>query len=91
MSNAPAPRALAKTKAPAKSAGEVKVMSEPDALSAVLKNPAPTSRPQLDRNTASRLDCSNRKSAPKMPILCTPTQKEACVMFYDAIRLVELI
>jgi hypothetical protein len=44
-------------------------------------DPAPTSRSQLDCNTASRLDCSNRKSAPKMPILCTPTQKEHASCF----------
>ncbi len=38
-------------------------------------DPAPTSRPQLDRDTPSTLDRSNRKSAPKMSMLCAPVQK----------------
>src|SRR5436190_5198844 len=38
-------------------------------------DPAPTSRSQLDRHAASNLDCSNRKRAPKMSILCAPIQK----------------
>jgi SRSO17 transposase len=44
-------------------------------------DPAPTSRSQLDRDAASHLDCSNRKSAPKMPILCTTTHKEHASCF----------
>src|SRR6266702_2166627 len=44
-------------------------------------DPAPTSRSQLDRHAASNLDCSNRKRAPKMPILCAPIQKEHASCF----------
>jgi hypothetical protein len=45
-------------------------------------DPAPTSRSQLDRDAASTLDRSNRKSPPKMSILCAPIQKEhtSCFM-----------
>src|SRR5437588_6472595 len=44
-------------------------------------DPAPTSRSRLDRHAASNLDCSNRKRAPKMPILCPPIQKEHASCF----------
>jgi SRSO17 transposase len=44
-------------------------------------DPAPTSRSQLDRDAPSTLGRSNRKSAPKMPMLCTPTQKEYASCF----------
>jgi SRSO17 transposase len=44
-------------------------------------DPAPTSRSQLDRHAASNLDCSNRRRAPKMPILCAPIQKEHASCF----------
>jgi SRSO17 transposase len=45
-------------------------------------DPAPTSRSQLDRDAPSTLDRSNRKSTPKMSMLCTPFQKEpaSCLM-----------
>ena len=32
-------------------------------------------------------DCSNRKRAPKIPILCAPIQKEHASVFYDAVQL----
>ena len=44
-------------------------------------DPAPTSRSQLDRDAASTLDRSNRKSPPKMSILCAPIQKEHASCF----------
>jgi SRSO17 transposase len=44
-------------------------------------DPAPTSRPQLDRNAASPVDSSNRKSAPKMSMLCKVIQKEHASCF----------
>src|SRR5437588_8520927 len=39
-------------------------------------NPAPTSCSKLHRDAPSRLDRSNRKAAPKMPMLCTPIPKQ---------------
>jgi SRSO17 transposase len=44
-------------------------------------DPAPTSRSQLNRDTSSTLDRSNRKSAPKMSMLCAPIQKEYASCF----------
>ena len=44
-------------------------------------NPAPTSRSQLDRDAASTLDRSNRKSPPKMSILYASIQKEHASCF----------
>src|SRR5271166_1990671 len=44
-------------------------------------HPAPTSRSQLDPDAASNLDCSNRKGAPKMSMLCTPNDKEHASCF----------
>lgn len=44
-------------------------------------DPAPTSRSQLDRDAPSTLGRSNRKSAPKMSMLCTPTQKQHASCF----------
>jgi SRSO17 transposase len=44
-------------------------------------DPAPTARPQLDRDPASKVDRGNRESAPTMSILCTPTPKESASCF----------
>jgi len=44
-------------------------------------DPAPTSRSQLDRDAPSTLDRSNRKSAPKMSMLCKAIQKEHASCF----------
>ena len=50
---------------------------------------ASTPRSQLDRDAASRLACSDRKGAPKMPILWHAGSRGGCVMFHDAVRLAE--
>jgi SRSO17 transposase len=44
-------------------------------------NPAPTSCSKLNRDAPSTLDSSDRKAAPKMPMLCTPIQKEHAPCF----------
>jgi SRSO17 transposase len=44
-------------------------------------DPAPTSRSQLDRDAPSPLDRRNRKSTPKMSMLCKQIQKEHASCF----------
>ena len=44
-------------------------------------DPTPTSRSQLGRDAPSTVDGSNRKSAPKMSMLCKPIQKEHASSF----------
>src|SRR5438128_1804757 len=44
-------------------------------------DPASTTRSQFDRDAASTLDRSNRKSASKMSMLCAPIQKENASCF----------
>jgi len=44
-------------------------------------DPPPASHSQLDRDAPSTLNRSTRKTAPKMPLLCTPIHKEgACLL-----------
>lgn len=53
-------------------AGRVKKLALPESCRPRgAPDPDPTSRSQLHCDAASRLDCSNRKNAPKMPVLCT--------------------
>jgi SRSO17 transposase len=44
-------------------------------------NPASTSCSKLDRDAPSLLDSSDRETAPKMPMLCAPIQKEHAPCF----------